>query len=79
MTTRLAGPLKREIAIGRDRYTLLIDPDGLNLACKGRRKGFALLWKELISGQAALAIALNASLAKAPPPRAVKARKTRAK
>lgn len=32
------------------------------LTPKGRRKGHELRWKDLVSGEAALAVALNASL-----------------
>jgi len=32
---------------------------------KGRRKGQELAWKDLVSGDAALAVALNATLAQA--------------
>jgi len=38
----------------------------LNLAPKGRRKGYELAWVDLVSGEAALATALNASLARGP-------------
>jgi hypothetical protein len=62
MTTKLEGPLKRELRIGRADYTLTITPQGLSLALKGRRKGLDLEWTALISGDAALATALNASL-----------------
>jgi hypothetical protein len=62
MTTKLDGPLKRELEIGRESYTLTLTPEGLNLALKGRRKGFELRWTDLVSGDAALATALNASL-----------------
>jgi hypothetical protein len=47
-------------------YTLTISPKGLNLAPKGRRKGYELAWIDLVSGDAALATALNASLARGP-------------
>jgi hypothetical protein len=63
MTTKLEGPLKREINIDGSAYTLTITPGGLALVLKGRRKGFDLEWKALVSGDAALATALNASLA----------------
>jgi hypothetical protein len=63
MTTKLEGPLKREINIDGSAYTLTITPGGLTLVLKGRRKGFDLEWKALVSGDAALATALNASLA----------------
>ena len=62
MSVRLDKPLKRELSIGHDAYTLTIAPDGLKLVPKGRRKGVELLWHDLVSGQAALAAALNASL-----------------
>ena len=62
MTTRLDGPLKREITIGPVDYTLTLTPEGMTLVVKGRRKGFELEWKDLVSGDAAMATALNASL-----------------
>ena len=68
MTTRLDGPLKREIEIEGVAYTVTIDPAGLRLVPKGKRKGYELHWADLVSGEAALATALNASLAAAPPP-----------
>ena len=62
MTTRLEGQLKRELAIGGQPYTLTLSPAGFVLALKGRRKGLEIKWAELVSGEAALATALNASL-----------------
>ena len=62
MTTRLDGQLRREIDIGGTPYTLTITPQGMTLALKGKRKGFELEWSALVSGEAALATALNASL-----------------
>ena len=62
MTTKLEGQLKREIAIGDDSYTLTLAPEGFLLARKGRRKGLDIKWADLVSGEAALATALNASL-----------------
>ncbi len=66
MTTKLSGPLKRELEIEGQPYTLTITPDALKLVPKGRRKGYELGWKALVNGEAALATALNASLADAP-------------
>jgi hypothetical protein len=63
MTTKLVEPLKREIEIDDVPYTLTITPRGLSLVVKGRRKGYQLQWGALVSGDAALAAALNASLA----------------
>lgn len=62
MTTRLEGPLKREVEIGGIAYTLTITPQGLKLVLKGKKTGFELDWDALVSGDAALATALNASL-----------------
>lgn len=62
MTTSLTKPLKRELEIDGEPYMLTIAPEGLKLTQKGKRKGRELSWKDLVSGQAALAVALNASL-----------------
>jgi hypothetical protein len=62
MTTKLTSPLRREIEIDGEPYTLTIAPDGLKLVRKGRRKGHALEWRALVSGEAALAAALQASV-----------------
>ena len=42
---------------------LTIDPLGLKLVPKGKRKGQEISWEAFVSGDAALATALNASLA----------------
>ncbi len=60
--TPLDKELRRELVIGQDTYTLTISPDGLKLVPKGKRKGLELAWTELVSGDAALATALQASL-----------------
>jgi len=62
MTTKLDKPLRREIEVDERLYTLTVDPEGLRLVEKGHRKGQALLWRDLVSGDAALAVALAASL-----------------
>lgn len=66
MVTRLEKPLRREIDIDGEAYVLTISTDGLKLVRKGKRKGQELAWKDLVSGQAALAAALNASLKRGP-------------
>lgn len=66
MTTRLDGALRRELTIKGEPYTLTIEPAGFKLVAKGRRKGFELTWESLISGEAALATALNASIRPTP-------------
>jgi hypothetical protein len=64
MATKLDKPLKREVTIEGQAYMLTISPEGLKLVPKGRRKGLELAWQALVSGEAALATALNASLAR---------------
>jgi hypothetical protein len=64
MTTKLDRPLKREITVNEKAFTLTITPDGLKLVEKGRRNGIDLDWKSLVSGDAAVASSLNASLAR---------------
>jgi len=61
--TPLDKPVRREVQIGDQAYTLPIDPDGLKLVPKGKRNGLTLKWAELVNGDAALATALQASLA----------------
>jgi len=54
--------LKRELRLGKQAYVLTIDPAGFKLTKKGRRKGIDIAWKDLVSGDAAMAVALNASV-----------------
>ena len=63
MATKLEKALKREVQIGDAAYMLTIDPQGLKLVVKGKRNGLELTWQSLVSGDAALAAGLNASLA----------------
>jgi hypothetical protein len=67
MATKLEKPLKRELNVDGEPYVLTISPEGLKLVRKGKRKGQELAWKDLISGEAALAVALSASLEQAQP------------
>jgi hypothetical protein len=62
VTTALDKPLRRELQVGDTAYTLTISPDGLKLVEKGKRKGIELAWEALVSGDAALAAALQASV-----------------
>lgn len=59
--TKLDKPLRRELTIGEKSYTLTIAPEGLKLTEKGHRKGTELKWTDLVSGEAGLAAALQAS------------------
>jgi hypothetical protein len=65
MATKLDKPLKRELLIDGAPYMLTIEPLGMKLVPKGKRKGQEIAWKSLVSGDAALAVALNASLGRA--------------
>jgi hypothetical protein len=69
MITSLHGPLRRQITIDGVLHVLTISPLGLKLTEKGHRKGIELAWKDLATGDAALAVALNASVRAAPRPR----------
>lgn len=60
--TPLDSPLKRQLDIAGRAYTLLLTPDALRLTEKGKRNGIELSWRELVSGDAALAAALRGSL-----------------
>ena len=62
MATKLDKHLKREIEIEGQPFMLTISPEGLKIVPKGKRNGMELAWKALVSGDAALATALNASL-----------------
>jgi hypothetical protein len=66
MTTKLEKPLRRELAIDGEPWVVTLTPQALKLTPKGRRKGVELAWRALVSGDAALAAALNASLRELP-------------
>lgn len=60
--TPLDKPLRRQVEVDGRTYTVVIDPEGLKFTEKGRRKGVVLRWRDLVSGDAAIAAALQASL-----------------
>jgi hypothetical protein len=70
MTTLLDKTLKRELRINGRPFIVALSPEALKLTVKGKRKGLELHWDALVSGEAALAVALNASLSafKSEPP-----------
>lgn len=82
MTTPLNKTLRRQILVNGQDYIVTLSPEGLKITGKGKRKGLELDWGALVSGDAALAIALNASVGQlaappAPPkPPAKRMRKT---
>ncbi len=60
--TPLHSTLKRALTIdGRD-YVLTLTDTALKLTLKGKRNGVELPWLQLVNGEAALAVALHASL-----------------
>lgn len=63
MTTVLDKELRRQVTVDGVAYTITFDADGLRLTGKGRRKPEVVLrWRDLLNGDAAMAVALNASL-----------------
>jgi hypothetical protein len=63
VTTILDRELKRQITVDAVDYTVAIDPEGVRVTGKGKRRPqVELRWRDLLSGEAALAVALNASL-----------------
>ena len=62
MTTLLNQVLKRSLQIDGREYVATLTPESLKLTLKGKRKGIELKWAELVGGEAALAVALHASI-----------------
>jgi hypothetical protein len=62
MTTPLDKTLKRELRIKGRLFVIAISPEELKVTLKGHRKGLQIQWEALVSGEAALAVALNASV-----------------
>ena len=60
--TELKSALNRELMIGKTAYRLTLTPQGFKLVLKGKRKGLEIAWQDLVSGDAAMAVALRASL-----------------
>jgi hypothetical protein len=65
VATVLDKELKRQVTVDGVEYTVAVDPDGFRLTGKGKRTPLVeLRWRDLVSGDAAMAVALNASLSK---------------
>ena len=60
--TPLHSTLKRAVTINGQDYVLTLTPEHLHLTLKGKRNGIDLAWSELVNGEAALAVALRASV-----------------
>jgi hypothetical protein len=48
MSTKLDKPIRREIEIEGEPFTLVVGPDGLRLTRKRFRSGLAVSWKALM-------------------------------
>jgi hypothetical protein len=65
VATVLDKQLKRQVTVDGVDYTIAVDPEGFRLTGKGKRRDeVELRWRDLLSGEAAMATALNASLSK---------------
>lgn len=63
VATVLDKQLKRQVTVDGLDYTIALDADGFRLTGKGKRTPqVELRWRDLLSGDAAMAVALNASL-----------------
>lgn len=67
MTTLLDKTVRREVRVQGRSYIVSLSPLALKLTPKGKRKGLELPWDALVSGDAALAASLNASVARLTP------------
>ncbi|GAC1665956.1 MAG: hypothetical protein NVS9B2_05460 [Steroidobacteraceae bacterium] len=62
MTTPLHSTLKRAVTIQGREYVVTLSSEALKVTLKGKRNGVELAWSSIVSGDAALAVALNASV-----------------
>jgi hypothetical protein len=63
VATVLDKELRRQVTVDGATYTVAVDPEGFRLIAKGKRTPqVELRWRDLLSGDAAMAVALNASL-----------------
>jgi hypothetical protein len=60
--TPLDKTLKRALTIDGVEYVITVSPQGLKMTQKGRRLGLELKWSDIVSGESALAVALQASV-----------------
>jgi hypothetical protein len=72
--TPLDKTLKRAITIQGQEYVITLSPEAVKISPKGHRLGTELRWADIISGDSALAVALQASIGRfgAPAPVAPK-------
>lgn len=51
MTTKIEKPIRREIEIDGEPYTVVITPQGVRLTRKRFRSGKAVSWKTILEGR----------------------------
>ena len=67
MATLLDKALRRQLSVDGVDFMVVLDPEGIRLTQKGKRRPeVELRWREILSGEAAMAVALNASLTARP-------------
>lgn len=67
VVTGLDKALKRKVSVDDLADVVALDPEGIMLTQKGKRRPeVELRWREPVTGEAAMAVALNASLAARP-------------
>jgi hypothetical protein len=62
--TPLDKILRRSLQINGAEYVITLSPTALKITLKNHRLGVELPWAELVSGESALAVALQASVGK---------------
>jgi hypothetical protein len=62
MATKLDKPIKRELDLEGQLYTVTISPEGIKVVEKGKRKGQEVSWRAVIGGDTNLAADLRGSL-----------------
>jgi len=62
--TPLDKNLKRLVKIKGDDFVITLTPDALKVTRKGHHRGIEMRWESLVSGESALAVALQASVGK---------------
>jgi hypothetical protein len=66
--TPLDKVIKRALRIKDQDFVVTLTPLSLKLTRKGHKNGVELVWESLVSGEMALAVALQASVGRFPSP-----------
>jgi hypothetical protein len=67
MITPLERPLRRLVTVDGAPYVATFAPEGVHLTPKGRRKGVAVSWEDILAGGVELRSRLVGSLSPAQP------------